>query len=282
MVAAGDIAQLGFLAINPTTPPDVVEALLRHPDSGLRRRLAGRADLSHDQLLELAADRSVEVRTAVSVHPDLTEPERAGIAIDVTLDEADGHFGPRHRCHWSNAFQHVYHRVVPLADAVRWADSVNPLLRRRAARHPELPADLAASLVDDPDLGVRVLLALYHPDAPPELLLRCYRQYLGCGREMMAELPQFPTGGLASFADSGDPAERLLALRDPLAGPELVAWLCTDADAAVWQAAAACARLPVARIVELLDDSELAEHAAANPALPADRMDRIVETVTAG
>ncbi|WP_281428131.1 hypothetical protein [Actinoplanes hulinensis] len=38
---------------------------------------------------------------------------------------------------------------------------------------------------------------------------------------------------------------------------------------------AACPRLPVPRIVALLDDPELAEHAAANPALPAAEMQRI-------
>lgn len=44
---------------------------------------------------------------------------------------------------------------------------------------------------------------------------------------------------------------------------------------------AACPRLPVARIVALLEDAELAGHAAANPALPADRMARIAGTAPA-
>src|SRR5690349_6299326 len=62
------------------------------------RRLAERVDLSREQLLQLAADPEAEVRTAVSVHPGLTEPDRAGIDIDVTTVDGDGHYGPRNQC----------------------------------------------------------------------------------------------------------------------------------------------------------------------------------------
>ncbi|MFI7070862.1 hypothetical protein ACIBP4_17845 [Micromonospora maritima] len=45
-----------------------------------------------------------------------------------------------------------------------------------------------------------------------------------------------------------------------------------DAVPAVRQAAARCHRLLVARIIALLDDPELGGAAAANPALPLDRL----------
>ncbi|MET0415005.1 MAG: hypothetical protein ABW022_03155, partial [Actinoplanes sp.] len=258
VLAGGDAASLSYLGPNPSTPPDVVEALLRHDHTDVRRRLAGRSGLTREQLLRLAADPEIEVRTAVSVHPGLTERDRAGIAIST----AGGHYGSRRECR-SDGHDFVDERVPPLDDALRWADSVNPLLRRRAARHPELPVR-----ADDPDLGVRVLAALHNPGAPPSLVLRCYLEYDGCGRRRLSTLPQFPTDGLAAHAGHPDPAVRRLAALDPHADPALIDRLRADPDPAVRQAVAECPRLPAPRIVELLDDPELAEHAAANPALP--------------
>jgi hypothetical protein len=277
VVASDDTEALYFVGPNPTTPPDVVRALLRHPSTQVRRQLAARADLSRDQLLELAADPEVEVRTAVSVHPGLTEQDRAGIDIDVTTADGDGHFGPVRSC-----LHGCYGRVPPLTDALRWAGSVNPLLRRRAARNPELPAYLVAVLADDPDLGVRVLLAQHHPGAPPALLLRCFLEYHRCGRERLSALPQFPTDGLAAFANHPDPVVRRLVALDPHADPALVERLCADPDPGVRQAMAACPLLPTLRITALLDDPELAEHTAANPALPVDRMRQLCGTPSTG
>ncbi len=273
VVADGDDEALFFVAANPSTPPDVVSALLRHPAAIIRRRVAGRSDLNHEQLLALAADPAAEVRTAVSVHPGLTERERAGIDIDVTTIDGDGHFGTAGRCRSEG--HPSAEPVPPLADASRWAGSVNPLLRRRAARNPELPAEAVDALADDPDPGVRILLALHHPGVPPRLLLRCHLEYHGCGRDQLIDNPRFPSAGLAVFADHADPSVRLLVARDPDAEPALVARLVNDPDAPVRQAMASCPRLPVPRIIELLDDPDLGEYAAANPRLPVEAMYRI-------
>jgi hypothetical protein len=214
-------------------------------------------------------------RSAVSVRAELTEQQQAGIEIDVATAYGDGHYGAWRQCR-REEHARVDESVPALADAVRWARSVNPLRRRRAARHPGLPAELVTVLAGDPDLGVRVLLARLHPQAPPALLLRCFLGYQGCGRGQLAELPQFPAEGLAAFAEHTDPAVRRLVARDPHADPDLVDRLCTDPDGAVRQAMAASPRLPVARITALLDDPDLAGHAAANPALPVDLMRRIL------
>jgi hypothetical protein len=270
VVAGGNESELYFVGPNPTTPPDVVEALLNHPNARVRRRLTGRADLTPAQLQQLAADTDAGVRTAVSVHPRLTEEQRAAIAVDVTTAEGNGHYGPRLLCR-DDGHALADERVPVLADALRWARSVNPLLRRRAARHPGLPADLVAVLAGDPDEGVRVLLAQNHPGAPPALLLRSYLEYTGCGRDRLTGLPQFPVEGLAGLG-----VPRLAAL-DPAAPGALIERLLGDPDPAVRRLMAACPRLPVARIEALLDDAELAECAVANPALPAERMARIVQ-----
>ncbi|HWS37578.1 MAG TPA: hypothetical protein VN408_33215 [Actinoplanes sp.] len=233
---------LYFVGTNPTTPPDVVDELIGHPSATVRQRVAERRDLSTDQLSRLAEDPDAGVRTRISVHPALTEEQRASIGIDVAPDPEDGFCGT-----WDDCRHRAGGRIPSLDDASRWAGSVNPLLRRRAAHHPGLPSDAVTALAGDTDLGVRVLLARHHPGAPPELLLRCYHEYQGCGRDRLLEHPNFPILELAD--DPGEQVQRALA-RSP--------------------------QLPADRIVALLDDPELGEWAASNPALPIAEMHRIL------
>ncbi|MEU8207881.1 hypothetical protein AB0B85_01635 [Micromonospora sp. NPDC049044] len=280
VLASGDTDALRVMGENPGVPPDVVETLLRHPDPSVRQGVTCRVDLTDDQLVRLATDPAVEVRTAVSTHPGLTEQQRAGIDIDVTTVPGDGHFGSVDvRCRW---VPYPNDAAPDITDALRWARSANPLLRRRAARHAGLPADIVTVLADDSDLGVRVLLAQHHPAAPPALLLRCYLEYHCCGRDRLSELPQFPTEGLARFADNPDPAIRRLVALDPHADPDLVDRLSTDADATVREAMASSPRLPAPRVTALLDDPELAEAAAANPALTVDHIQQILDRSAPG
>ncbi|MEV0397489.1 hypothetical protein [Polymorphospora rubra] len=267
------VGGVSAMAGNRTLPPDVLEALFDHPSPDVRCSLAVRDDLSRAQLRRLAADSDVAVRTAASTHPRLTETERAAIDIDASTSR-------EHRPHGLIEFsnrrdEYPWMRpstLPPPEQSLRWATSVNALLRRRAAADPRLPADIVAALAQDTDLGVRVLLAQHHPAAPPALLLRSYREYKGGGRARLLAMPNFPTTDLAPLADDPDPAVRRLAARDPLATPALVERLTHDPALKVRRAMAACPRLPLPRIVALLDDPDLAEPAAANPALPADIM----------
>jgi hypothetical protein len=110
-------------------------------------------------------------------------------------------------------------------------------------------------------------------------LLRCFLDYHGCGRNQLSELPRFPTEGLASFAGHHDPAARRLVALDPRAAPELIKQLCTDPDATVREAMAGCPRLPTADLIALLESPDLAEHAAANPALPVENIRRLLENL---
>lgn len=275
VVASDDVESLYFVATNPSTPVDVVEKLVGHPAAKVRQRVATRPDLTGEQLVRLAADEAAEVRTAVSVHPGLTEQQRAGIAIDTATAVGDGHYGPRDGC--GDIAHFLGDSAVPSpADAQRWANSSNPLLRRRAARNPDLPEPAVAALAEDTDLGTRVLLALNHPKAPAALLLRSFLEYHGCGRNRLPELPNFPVAGLARFATHPDPAVRRLVALDPHANPELVDQLTADPDSTVRQAMASCPRLTPERITALLDHPDLAEHAAANPALPVRQMLQIM------
>ncbi|MFI1044262.1 hypothetical protein ACH4U3_00365 [Streptomyces griseoruber] len=252
-----------MIAGNASLPSDVVVLLASDPDPEVREEIARRDDLGPDELRALAVDPEPKVRLAVSVHPAWSEEERAGIDYAVPLDRT---FGPH--------FERLYPRDP---EAVRRdALSGHPLLRRRAATERGLPPDLVALLGADDDLGVRVLLAQNHPDAPPDLLLRSFLEYTGLEREHLLTRPAFPTDGLAEYADHADPAVRALAARDPETPSEVVDRLTRDPDAGVRAAFARHPRLPPARLAELLDDEELVRDAAANPALGVDAVRRLV------
>ncbi|MGX1507440.1 UNVERIFIED_CONTAM: hypothetical protein RKD43_006065 [Streptomyces graminofaciens] len=246
-----------ILAHNHSTPPDVVAGLVDHPDPAVRLELARRDDLARALVDVLARDPDPRVRTAVSVRPELTEDERA--VIDCTVD-TDEDFGP------------LEHHTRPAPDpaaSASYARSRHPLLRRRAAKDPALPAALVALLARDEDLGVRVLLAHNHPAPPPELLLRSYLEHHGPARDLLTEHPRFPVAGLgARFADAAVPDERRLAVLDPELAPTVADRLTRDPDPAIRAGAARHPRLPGGRLLALLADGELGGPAAANPTLP--------------
>ncbi|MFI6893767.1 hypothetical protein ACIBM4_06625 [Streptomyces sp. NPDC050256] len=251
----------GLIAGNDSVPPETVALLAAHPDPEVRIRVAERPDLGPAELRALAVDPDPGVRLALSVHPALTEAERA--AIDYEVDQ-DGpyHHWPPHDPEWLPDPERIRARAL----------SAHPLLRRRAAGEPHLPADLVALLADDSDLGVRVLLGHNHPDAPAALLLRCFLEYTGRDRWHLTGHGNFPRTGLARFADDEDPAVRRLALLDPGLPGDVADRLTRDPDPQVRADAARHPRLPQDRITELLDDPELGRRAAANPALPVATM----------
>ncbi len=278
VVAGDDEDDLYWLAYSPTTPPDVIAALLGHPSARVRHRLALRPDLTGAQVSRLLADPDVAVRTAASVHPHLTEEQRAGADIDPSTDETG-------RCpygaHRVSCFHQPFGPLPTVAESIGYARSAHPLLRRRAACDPRLPADEATRLAGDDDQGVRVLLALCHPAPPPELLLQVFLSYRGCGWTGLAAHPRFPTRGLAHLADHPEAAVRVLVARDPGADPAVVTRLSTDPDDGVRGAMAACPLLPVTRIIELLNDPAAADSAAANPALPVPVLAQLLDLAAA-
>jgi hypothetical protein len=181
-----------LLTYLPGTPRDVVTLLARDPHPGIadaaralldrkpyeptsigatqavlfasggsewnRERAAADPALPAAWVTTLATDPSPRVRLAVSQRPELTEDQRA--AIDYPADQD-----------------------TPLLDWVlaagpdelrRCVLSAHPGLRRSAACHPELPADLVSVLAGDPDPAVRALLCAYRADVPGDLVLHTY------------------------------------------------------------------------------------------------------------
>lgn len=113
-------------------------------------------------------------------------------------------------------------RTLPadVVDALVRAPSAEA--RRYTAQRHDLSNAQAVRLAADPDEGVRVLLALHHPTAPPALLLHVYLDHQGCVRRQLLDRPQFPTTGLTEFASHPDPDVRRLVARDSQADPAIV------------------------------------------------------------
>ncbi|MFJ6940268.1 Mucin-2 [Streptomyces sp. NPDC101132] len=232
--------------------------------------LAANPSLPADLVERLAVDPDEEVRTAVSVRPELDEARRMSVAF--TVRDFD-----RREVEW------VHDGLADPDVLRRAATSAHPLLRRTAALSPHLPSDLLDVLARTGDPLVEDHLSVHHPDAPEEVLMRVFARLGGTFSAWMAEThPRFPREGLAArYADHPDGNHRRLAVRDPAATPELIERL--SHDPAVWtrQAAAADPRLPLPRLREVLHVPELASSAGANPALPEDEMAAVVDRADA-
>ncbi|GAA4602876.1 hypothetical protein BJY16_004404 [Actinoplanes octamycinicus] len=248
----------------PPPEPDVlspaeVERLVRSEDAGDRWRAARYAPSPP----ALSADPDPGVRLCLSMRPDLTEEERAAI---------DYYVGPHDR--------------LPVLPWVRDADartldtcvrSRHIGLRRSATHHRALTADQIAILAEDPDFAVRLMLCERHDDVPGHLVVRTYLEARVITRGNLLRHPAFPRTELARYADSPHWEARALVTMDPTAAAELIDRLSRDEHPGVRAWMAADERLSVARILELLDDEETAEPAAANPGLPRAVMEQIVD-----
>ncbi|MEV7680941.1 hypothetical protein AB0O64_20685 [Streptomyces sp. NPDC088341] len=244
------------------------ELIALHRDVTVRRWAAENPSLPADLVARLATDPDPGVRLYVSARPELTETERA--AIDYTVDASA-------RLPVLEWVQRA-HENADVDILRRCAASAHPWLRRSAARSSLLPLGTAERLARDEDFAVRLLLCEFHPEPPPELLLRVYAEWHGRTRADLLDHPRFPRKGLAArFAEDPDPALRYLALRDPDAPSALVDRLTRDPDREVARAAAGHPRLPPERIRDLLADVLLVAYAAANPALPVDHMHRLLD-----
>ncbi|MEV4940437.1 PE-PGRS family protein [Streptomyces zaomyceticus] len=271
---------------------DLAEHLAHHGDPARRRALAANPRLDPDLLELLSRDGDGSVRFAVSTRPDLTEEQRAGIAVD---------FDPslRHTpLDW----------IVALHDDPaamrRLSASSHPLVRRSVARAGRLPPDVVERLADDEDRVVQLFLAESCDDAPADMLLRVWRWWTGSlsRPDRPHGHPNFPRHDLLRHADDPDPRMRRLALDDPESTPDLVERfsrdrheevrhraavaprlsaasairLLDDPHEHIRRAAAAHPRLPARVLVRLLRDSEAAETAAGNPALPVPVIERMI------
>ncbi|MFF3936975.1 PE-PGRS family protein [Streptomyces phaeofaciens] len=270
--------------------PELAEWLRRaFPDR--RRSLARNPHLHREVVLQLAGDPDDAVRFQASVHPVLTEEERA--RVDFPLD--DGFL--RHDLEWVKDLHDD-------PDALRrLAASAHPAVRRSVARARRLPADVVERLARDEDRVVHLFLAESCEEAPAELLLSVWRWWTGSFShpDVPHGHPRFPRRDLLRYADDPSPRMRRLALDDPDSTAELVerfgrdpseevrrraasdprlsaasaVRLLSDPYEGVRYAAGQHPRLPARTLVGLLRDAETAQDAARHPALPVAVMRRM-------
>lgn len=248
----------------PALTAEEAGVLARSTAAYERRHAADAPNLPADLVAGLARDPEHAVRLAVSMREELTEAERA--AIDYTVGPDD--------------------RIQPVPWAVSTRDpsaqagaarSAHAGLRRSVTYNRRLAPDLVTGLAGDDDFVVRLLLCEHQPEVPGEVMLATYLDSRVVSRGDMLFHPSFPRVGLARYADDPDPRRRALVAQDPTAPPDLIAHLSHDEHPTVRSWMAADARLPTARVLELLDDEPwVAEAAAGNPALPPEAMERIL------
>ncbi|MFI0967902.1 hypothetical protein ACH4S8_42090 [Streptomyces sp. NPDC021080] len=251
------------LAHNPHTPADVVARLGRDPDPEVRERVASRADLDPALLAELAQDLDATVRTRARLQPTRrTWPQRS--AIDRIIGHTAQSIGP---------VGEMFLEPDP-----GWyqacAVSAHSVLRRVAATCAHLPEELVHRLAEDPDAGVRHLLAFNHPLAPPAIVLEAFIATPG-QRRYLLRLPRLPRTGLHHLLDHDDADVRALAAADTTL-PQPPVHLLADPEPHVRRAAAANPLLPLDLISSLLDNPEVAEGAAANPRLPTEHLHELL------
>ncbi|GGW06762.1 hypothetical protein GCM10010230_49570 [Streptomyces narbonensis] len=252
------------LTRNPHTPAPAVARLARHPEPGIRAKVAARPDLAPELVAELGQDPDAYVRMRMRLHPfPRTWGEYGAIRLvghgpDCVCPIIEPDTGPD---------------VEPSADwFAACAVSEEPVLRRVAATWPGLPAELVEALARDEDEEVRIRLACHHPPAPPHLLLDVFVTR-PAHRPHLLTLPAFPRTGLTHLIGHPDPQVRALAAADPaLPDPPV-----DDPDASVSRAAAANPNLSPQALETLLADPRTAEGAAANPSLPVSRMHALLD-----
>ncbi len=228
-----------------------------------RAGLALEPVLPADVIATLSADPDQMVRTYVSMRPELSEQRRAAIGYQVSTNdrlpllawvlEADGE------------------------QLQRCVSSAHPGIRRSAAVNPKLTAGQIASLAGDDDFPVRLLLCENQDTVPTDLVVRTYLQARVITRSRLLSHAAIISADLTRYAQSPHWGARALVVLDRRAPADLIERLSRDEHPGVRNRVARDARLSRHRLLELFEDPETAEAAAANPNLPVELMTAILD-----
>lgn len=247
------------------------EATARHwaeiGDRIARAAVAGNPRAPLEAVRGLAADPERLVRVLFASRPDLTEAARAEVDYGVLQSDR----------------LTVLPWVLDSTDMVtlrRCGESAHTLIRRSVACHRHLPPDVVELLSGDDDLPVRIMLCENQPSVDGEVVLATYFEWTSPLRSFFVDHPNFPRNGLAErFSEDPDPVRRRAVSHDPGTSAEVLLRLSQDDDVMVRRSIAKHRNLPVGRLMELLFDEDglTVEAAAANPALPPQAMDGLLD-----
>ncbi len=273
-----------------TLDADLADSLARDPDPDVRRALAAHPDLPADTRARLAADPRALVRLAVLARPDTPDADRAALHDSIT-----GPFEPPgedvdEETAIELEIDHVgvgielrmLHLPWVTADPLPHLDSPHPVFRRAAAASPDLPADIRARLLADPDNEVALAAAASSPDPiDPATAERLDREHRPVKRMHWrpADTYPLPVETLRRLATDPDPRMRQLALSDPELPAALLERLAVDPEERVRRTAAGHSAHTPAALRALLDDPSPSVNraAAANPALPVEEMRAVLD-----
>jgi len=266
--------------------------LVEDPDHTVRQELAKHPQLPTELRDVLAGDPDNRVRVGVFARPDTPEALRAAIYAQLrsgpdpvmTMFARDVEKAVREKAiadHWANLELATLRLDWVKADPLPHVDSPYPCFRAAAAANRELPPDVVARLLDDPDSRVRTTMARHAPDLVDAVTMeRIDREFAPVGKTRWrpADLFDFSPETLRRFATDPDGWMRQLAPRDPDLPAELAAQLAKDPSDQVRLAVAGHANLPASALVTLLaDEAEwVARAAAGSPVLPVEEMDRLL------
>ncbi|MEV4538058.1 hypothetical protein AB0J82_30180 [Asanoa sp. NPDC049518] len=228
-----------------------------------RTRLALEPGLPTDLIAALSADPDPTVRLYVSMRPELSEQQRAAIDYQVSTNDR------LPRLDW-----------VLEADGERLRQCVSSAhvgLRRSAACNKRLTSDHVAALAADDDFPVRLLLCENQESVPTDLVVRTYLEARVITRGRLLSHPAIIGADLTRYADSPHWGARALVVRDRRAPADLIERLSRDEHPGVRNWIAGDPRLSRQRLLELFEDPETTEAAAANPNLPVELMVAILD-----
>jgi hypothetical protein len=258
--------------------PDQFERLLATEDDDVLDAVAGNPHLTADMAARLRDSASPSVRVAVAYSHHTTPEDRDRLLALVQAEEAAGSIAAEIALHWPTC-EPDWLRAAPLTERLSHLQSPHAAFRRIVATGRDLPDRAWRLLDEDPDVTVR-RTAARRPGTPPQTLLRLLRDH-GENikvRPLLVEHPNFPRHELRGLASDPNPRTRAHALKDPeLPLPQLRALAACEESFL----RAGAARHPGATedlLEQLLTDPDpkVADDAAANPALPPSRMDRII------
>ncbi|MFB7449380.1 hypothetical protein [Streptomyces sp. NPDC056194] len=268
-------------ASNPAAPADVLPRLLALDDDWIARRPSRRAALPDSVAEAMLHHPRRRVRTALADSATATPELRARLLDGPASDAMAVAVGPiAHRTPVPPLPDRAYERLlnhergmvryetvqsagIPAHAPVPLAGHEDPLFPVAACRRvwSELTDEVRTALLGDADPAVRTMASLQvtHED-----------------EERTAELVE----ALADdrrLGDASEPEARRPTLRDPGATPALVERLSRDPAVRVREAAALDRRLPVARLLELLEDPKVGRAAARSPLPPVPEMRALLD-----